>query len=110
MTARLARPAHFRSGALFATALLSLSSAACFRTLDVSKLHCLDNSGCPSGNYCINGRCLAGQSPVDGSNQTSTPATGWPVSCTATFPATTPAGASKSFIFSSPDWKSCDPR
>jgi len=76
MTARLARPAHFRSGALFATALLSLSSAACFRTLDVSKLHCLDNSGCPSGNYCANGRCLAGPAAVDGSNADVPPSSG----------------------------------
>ncbi len=69
MNARLVRPGHLRTGALFAVALLSVSSAACFRTLDVSKLHCINNSGCPSGNfYCANGRCHAGQTPVDGGN------------------------------------------
>ncbi len=68
MNARWGRPAQFRSGTLWAIALLSLSSAACFRTLDVSKLHCRDNSGCPSNHYCANGSCVAGQTPVDGSN------------------------------------------
>ena len=68
MNARMVRPGHIRNSTLFAIALLFLSGAACFRTEDVSKFHCLDNSGCPSGNYCANGRCLAGQAPVDGSN------------------------------------------
>lgn len=68
MNARLVRPAQFRSGTLWVIALLSMGSAACFRSVDVSKLHCLDNSGCPTGNYCANGRCVAGQAPLDGSN------------------------------------------
>ena len=69
MSARMVRPAHLGGGTLFAIALLCLSGAACFRTVDVSKLHCINNNGCPIGNYyCANGRCIAGQTPVDGSN------------------------------------------
>lgn len=68
MSARLVRPTHIQSGTLCAMALLFLSSASCFRTVEVSKLHCLDSNGCPSGNYCTNGRCVAGQAPADGSN------------------------------------------
>jgi hypothetical protein len=76
MSARLVRPGHLRTGALFAIVLLSLSSAACFRSLDVSKLHCLDNSGCPSDSYCANGRCLPGRVPIDGSNTDLPPSSG----------------------------------
>jgi hypothetical protein len=69
MNARMVRPARLKSGALSVIALLCLSSLACFRTVDVSKLHCINNNGCPIGNYyCANGRCLAGQGPVDSSN------------------------------------------
>jgi hypothetical protein len=69
MNARLVRPTHPRGGTLLAIALLSLSGAGCFRTMDVSKLHCLDNNGCPSPDYyCVSGRCHAGLASVDGSN------------------------------------------
>jgi len=69
MNARMVRPAHLGSGTFFTIALLCLSSVACFRTVDVSKLHCINNNGCPTGNYyCANGRCFAGQTPLDGSN------------------------------------------
>jgi hypothetical protein len=77
MSARWVWQAHLRGGGtLCVVALLSLSGDACFRRVDVSKLHCLDNSGCPSDHYCTNGHCVAGQSPVDGSNADLTPSSG----------------------------------
>lgn len=65
MNVRLALP--------FALALLTVGGVACFESLDVSKLRCLDDKGCPSGNYCLNGHCVSGQEPVDGGHKDGPP-------------------------------------
>ena len=53
--------------------LCGLNAIACFRTLDVSKVRCGDNSNCPSGYSCSRtsnqayGACVPGGPSADGS-------------------------------------------
>lgn len=64
-TACTFRRASWGRFALLITALLGLQAAACFRSLDVSKLKCQTKSDCPDGFTCSANRCVQGAANDD---------------------------------------------
>jgi len=63
-----------RSANLWLALLLCLSGSACFRTLDTSKIPCVEPSSCPRGYHCTKnqganqGTCAPGPASADGSS------------------------------------------
>ena len=70
------------SARLWVAALICLNATGCFRTLDKSKIQCVDDSSCPKPSHCSkapgdsHGKCVAGSAGTGGSSYDGSPSTG----------------------------------